>query len=438
MPQSDSRKWNGTEATNQESADFVPLGNGDGTATWVDKSTIADLSSAVILVPDSSARNVITPDDDFPGLILQGWSGLTDAIMKIKDYLGNVRITFNGKNSGTGIYSTAVSNGDAGLWGDALDGSLAGAIGTRGSTVKGWGLYGNATGAGVGSFGTSADGPSGEFQSADGGNTSPTVSLKQASGQTGPLLASRDSTGTIIDTIVDKDGHLVVPGSGDTWSRKKWKAWWQIGTSTATSWQAVGSGGFTATMSSGSPTAAPDADGNFALCQVGSAGSSYALLRATSSSGLPSQVPTFESVFKTGAASTDIQDVRIWAGLWHDNPYNTDAPFTSGGVGFRFSAGASGASDTNWQAYTTDATGSPDFTKTDSGVAVAANTLYAFKIVFTNSTTVEFYINGSLVATHTTHIPGGTVTLFPYITGFNLVGGTTRDIKLSNVYLEHA
>lgn len=68
--------------------------------------------------------------------------------------------------------------------------------------------------------------------------------------------------------------------------------------------------------------------------------------------------------------------------------------------GFRAAAG-----DTNWKCVTHKATG-PAETVTDSGIAVGTSTWRRFRIDFdgTGTPTVRFYINGTLVATHTTNL----------------------------------
>jgi hypothetical protein len=57
--------------------------------------------------------------------------------------------------------------------------------------------------------------------------------------------------------------------------------------------------------------------------------------------------------------------------------------------------------DTNWRATTTDSGGTA---QTDSGVAVNATHWFMLEIKRTATNTFAFYVNGSLVATHTTHI----------------------------------
>jgi hypothetical protein len=57
----------------------------------------------------------------------------------------------------------------------------------------------------------------------------------------------------------------------------------------------------------------------------------------------------------------------------------------------------------NWRCVTRNASVS---TTTDSGVAVAANAVVQLTVHYVSATEVRFYINGALVATHTTNVPG--------------------------------
>lgn len=101
-----------------------------------------------------------------------------------------------------------------------------------------------------------------------------------------------------------------------------------------------------------------------------------------------------------------ITDVRFWFGLFNNTAgFNVDnlPSGTSGaisGAGFRFSTVVP---DTNWQCCTSDGTTQ---TTTNSGVAAVAGAFHTFEIVFTDSVpNVKFYIDGTLVATNTTHLP---------------------------------
>jgi hypothetical protein len=97
-------------------------------------------------------------------------------------------------------------------------------------------------------------------------------------------------------------------------------------------------------------------------------------------------------------------NVRYWVGI------TGGAGSTMAGVddastdiaAFRYSTSAG---DTNWKCVTNDG-GSPS-TITDSGVA-ASTSFTIFSIEHTPGVNVKFYINGTLVATHTTDLPRST------------------------------
>jgi hypothetical protein len=95
---------------------------------------------------------------------------------------------------------------------------------------------------------------------------------------------------------------------------------------------------------------------------------------------------------------------------------------------FRF---LTGLSHTNWMCYNQNASGSVE---TDSGVAVAINTEYLLEIRI-NAIETKYYINGSLVATHTTYqIP--TTSDFGYQAGVYATGKSVHVVgaRLSTVW----
>lgn len=96
-------------------------------------------------------------------------------------------------------------------------------------------------------------------------------------------------------------------------------------------------------------------------------------------------------IVKTDAST--IADTEIRVGL--SSNVNSNTPASA--IHFKYDA----AADTNWQCQTYN---SGSATTTNSGVAVAADTWYRFEATY-DGTTVRFYINGTLVASHTTNIP---------------------------------
>lgn len=88
--------------------------------------------------------------------------------------------------------------------------------------------------------------------------------------------------------------------------------------------------------------------------------------------------------------------------LNQNNSHNNIAfLYDEGNIAFAGSGGASA----NWRAVTTD---SATRTFSDTGVAVNAGAFIKLKIVVNaNASSVDFYIDNTLVATHTTNIPSG-------------------------------
>ena len=93
-------------------------------------------------------------------------------------------------------------------------------------------------------------------------------------------------------------------------------------------------------------------------------------------------------------------------GLWelgsqpHDNPAGSAA-----GSGAHACLRYYSGTDTYWSAASSDGT-STEVTAT--AVAPATDTAYTVEIQIDAGGTVRFYLNGSLIATHTTHVPAST------------------------------
>jgi hypothetical protein len=98
-------------------------------------------------------------------------------------------------------------------------------------------------------------------------------------------------------------------------------------------------------------------------------------------------------------------DIRWWVGMANAIPTTlfggSDSPASTKYACFRFS---SAAGDSTFQCCTSDGSSQ---TVASTSITPALNTSYQFAIVCNDSVpNVEFYINGVLVATLTTHLPG--------------------------------
>ncbi len=128
-------------------------------------------------------------------------------------------------------------------------------------------------------------------------------------------------------------------------------------------------------------------------------------------------------VMKTGANASDLTGVRIWVGF--DDGGNENGPTPANSVLFRFDTQDAG--DTNWMTISED--GSSNTELNNSGVAVAANTRYVLRVQIVSTTEARFYINGALVATHTSRFPAASTTLSPRLYILNGTAGTARNIR---------
>jgi hypothetical protein len=131
--------------------------------------------------------------------------------------------------------------------------------------------------------------------------------------------------------------------------------------------------------------------------------------------------PDITFVMKTGPASTDVTNVRIWVGIFSVDPSGSADP-AGHRLAFRFDTGAG---DTVWQAVSKDGTTQGI---SSTGTSVTADTRYVMRIDGSNAASVDYYINGSLVATRTTNLPGASTALAVAQTITNLSAGTARAI----------
>jgi len=114
--------------------------------------------------------------------------------------------------------------------------------------------------------------------------------------------------------------------------------------------------------------------------------------------------PMYACAMRTGA---DITLSRFWFGLFASTPMAATDPAISG-MGFRYSTDVDGTAF--WRCWSNDAAGGGTVTVT--AVAMAINTIYELAMeVDPAGANVKFYINGVLVATHTTNLPVGATNL---------------------------
>jgi len=134
--------------------------------------------------------------------------------------------------------------------------------------------------------------------------------------------------------------------------------------------------------------------------------------------------PALSMKVRTGATTNG----RYWFGMFDADPSAVayDVAASSGLAAFAFSYDDTVASGGNWQVIASDGTSQ---TTTDTGVAVANNTTWAFEVVMDNPTAadeVRFYINGALVTTVTANLTGGSTSLRWAATRTNLAASASN------------
>jgi hypothetical protein len=136
---------------------------------------------------------------------------------------------------------------------------------------------------------------------------------------------------------------------------------------------------------------------------------------------------SYNAWIKTGGS---IANVRIWVGMFSATPMASADPVISA-AGFRYDTVADGT--VFWRTYTNDDTTTGTVTTTTT--AIAADTTYRLGIVVDSaSTTVRFYINGILVATHTTDLPVTTNSL-SHIEQVRTLAAASKVIRVGGVWV---
>lgn len=122
---------------------------------------------------------------------------------------------------------------------------------------------------------------------------------------------------------------------------------------------------------------------------------------------------------------------------WHVGDYTANPQAAAGlagagiaGAGFRYDTAADGTAE--WRAISSDAATE---TVTNTAVAFIASTAYDLLLEF-DSTEVRFWINGSLVATHTSNVPGTSTLLGPEKTVTTL-GNVARRLLWGRDVIDH-
>lgn len=271
--------------------------------------------------------------------------------------------------------------------------------------------------------------------------TAPTLTLPNATGLplttgvTGLLPVANGGTGTASPGAIAGSG-IAITG---TWPTQT------ISTSGATGETWLNRPKVTRTLiangtnvtSIGSGNTVSGTGSSIAAAATSTAGARYASAATTNSdagwngngnythSGLnPRMVTTFS------LASYALGVQRAMVGLTTNTTSSmTDDPGAVSVALFRYSTSAS---DTNWQCISNDGvTGS---TITDSGVAASA--AWVTLAVETSASNVKFYINGTLVATHTTNLPATAVVGLTHSVRVRTLENVAKNIDVVRVSVE--
>jgi hypothetical protein len=140
--------------------------------------------------------------------------------------------------------------------------------------------------------------------------------------------------------------------------------------------------------------------------------------------------PVVTFIVKTGALIPTDGTERIWIGLASASLAATDSPSGIHVAAFRYAVDVDGT--VFWRCVTNDG-GADTGTTTTTTTAIAAATRYGLTIDCEDSASIKFFINGALVATHTTNLP--TVTQALGCTCLTVdAGAGTQEILISKIH----
>lgn len=135
---------------------------------------------------------------------------------------------------------------------------------------------------------------------------------------------------------------------------------------------------------------------------------------------------------RTTDTSTELNDVRIWCGFASADPSGSSTPAITLAA-FRYATDVDGTAF--WRCVTDNGTGSPAVTVTTTAVAVS--TRYRMLIDARDSTSIKFYINDTLVATHTTTLPVNTTDMGGTFQIRQLATSIVKRFYFSNWFVRH-
>lgn len=182
------------------------------------------------------------------------------------------------------------------------------------------------------------------------------------------------------------------------------------------------------TTDTGTKTTFEDATGNYVNYATSTSSGVSAGVNTTLDTQLQ-LLPDITFVIKTGATANDIVNLRLWIGL--SIGADIGAASAANTVAFRFSPTDG---DTKWASVTVDSGGTAEI-NTGLGATVTADTQYVLRIQVVSTTSVNFYINGTLVSNHTLHFPAATTNLGEIARITNNSAGTARAFRRQSMVI---
>lgn len=131
-------------------------------------------------------------------------------------------------------------------------------------------------------------------------------------------------------------------------------------------------------------------------------------------------------VFKIRIMS-NITSMRHWSGIFSADPMSSATPSISY-CGFRYDTSTDGTAF--WRTVTDNGSGSPQVTTTT--IDFLASTNYILRIDASAISSIKFYINGTLAATHTSPIPVSSTLMAPLILS-RALSASGRGVQISHI-----
>ncbi len=177
----------------------------------------------------------------------------------------------------------------------------------------------------------------------------------------------------------------------------------------------------------GSSVSSDDADGaNITITTAASSGSTVG--RGTTAFGhwRRDWALVVGGSLKTGAS---LADVGYWAGAFSASPSNNANP-AAHLAAFRYYTSVDGTAF--WRTCTKDGS---TMNAQASAAAIAVNTMYRWYIVM-GASTVDFWMNGVLVASHTTELPGAT-TAMGLVQFLTTLANSAKSFSFYKIWFRH-